>query len=48
MVDHNLEEKQIPVHTDHTSEGSIPEKIDGKHEETAHEAAVRGTLATDK
>jgi hypothetical protein len=45
---HNLEEKQIGPTTHNASDSPVEEKPDAIHEETAHEAAVRGHVATDK
>lgn len=42
-------EKEVPPGTDRRSSGSfVNGKGVGVHEETAHEAAERGVVATDK
>ena len=46
-IGHNLEEKHVGA-TQLTSESPVNEKHDAIHEETAHEAAERGHVATDK
>lgn len=49
MTNHNIEEKQLAVSNAHSDTASGDEKIVLSHrEETAHEAAVRGHLATDE
>ena len=50
MGDINAAEKQQTniVHSSHSEESAHGEKAGVMHEETAHEAASRGHLATDK
>jgi hypothetical protein len=45
---HNLEEKQIGPTTHNAPDSPVEEKPDAIHEGTAHEAAVRGHVATDR
>jgi hypothetical protein len=45
---HNLEEKQIGPSTHNIPDSPVEEKPNAIHEETAHEAAERGHVATDK
>ncbi len=44
----NLEEKQTVRSTQLIPESPVDEKPSSVHEETAHEAAERGNVATDK
>lgn len=46
MADLNAAEKQ-QVHADHYSDISSREKTGVLHEESAHDAAIRGHVATD-
>ena len=48
MADINAAEKQAVHSTDRSSDSLTHEKAGIAHEETAHEAAVRGHLATDQ
>jgi hypothetical protein len=44
--DHNIEEKRIS--NEHIPDSPVEEKPDVIHEETVHDAAERGHVATDK